>query len=94
MKTHGEQWHANKLEIESSHGFEFSNPDRGLPPKMEYKKAVIYYNTKLFKYWVDKLDSKLTYERKAQVVSALMFGHTETYKQHKELLCNLNQFSH
>lgn len=54
------------------------------PKPMSRKDAAMYYNTKLFAYWMDQLDDKLSILRKKQIVSLFMFGHTDRHKLFKE----------
>jgi ribosomal protein L24 len=55
------------------------------PKPMSKPEAIKYYNIKLFAYWMDKLDDRLSIHRKKQLISAFMFGHTDRYKNFKEL---------
>lgn len=87
MKTHGEKWYENKWRTEQEFGFVDHNEKNRLPQPMERKEAVRYYNTKLFKHWIGKLDDRLSIKRKSEIVSALMFGHTNKYENIKELQC-------
>ena len=78
--THGEAWYKTKqLEGEGKMKDDYTPPSK-LPKPMQREDAAKYYNTKLFAYWMDQLDDRLSIHKKAQIVSALMFGHTEKYK--------------
>ena len=83
--THGEAWYQKKLLIAESHGLDDNEGIKGIPKPLPRKEAGKYYNTKLFAYWMDKLDDRLSIKRKKQLISALMFGHTDRYKHFKEL---------
>lgn len=85
--THGEAWYENKLRTQREKGFKDNNYKANLPKEMEHKEAVRYYNVKLFAYWMNQLDDRLSIKRKAEIVSALMFGHTKKYEHFKELKC-------
>lgn len=45
--------------------------------RMKPEEASKYYNKKLFDYWTKQVDSS----RNKEIVSALMFGHTDAYKK-------------
>jgi len=75
-----EQWSMELVEGEWKQTVYIQNK----PQPMVHKDAVKYYNTKLFAYWMDQLDDRLTLSHKKQIVSALMFGHIDKYKLFKE----------
>jgi len=54
------------------------------PKPMCRKDAVAHYNTKLFAYWMDQLDDRLSILRKKQIIAALMFGHVDKHKLFEE----------
>lgn len=42
-----------------------------------------YYNTKMFAFWMDFLDEKLSLAHKQQIISLFMFGNTDKHKLFK-----------
>lgn len=57
-------------------------------PRMNRKDGCRYYNIKLFNHWLNDYvyNKRATMKQKKELVSALMFGHKDTYKQYKELV--------
>lgn len=90
MKTHGECWFEQKQDVDLSKK-QYDNV-KALPPRMKHEDAVRYYNTKLFAYWIDRLDDQISIERKAKMIGYLMFGdHTrETIFKDKQDECVFN----
>lgn len=82
---HGEAWYLREQSVEMIKGEFVPTLDISIPPPMDREEAGRYYNTKLFAYWMTQLDDRLSIHRKAQIISALMFGHVEKYKHFKEL---------
>jgi len=80
--TYGETWYANKQKLNSMQGLEIDeNFDKiRLPKKMNNADAGKYYNNKLFNYWTTLLSDNLKHIRKKQIISALMFGNIDAYK--------------
>jgi len=73
--TYGEQWYANKLKIENSHGFKLPNLNGSLPAKMKHEDAVNYYNQKLIDYWVQNhVDKKIPEHLRESMVRFYIFG--------------------
>ncbi|MBL4730762.1 MAG: hypothetical protein JKY28_05290 [Sulfurimonas sp.] len=83
--THGEVWFKRKQKADLGIEPERSIKERPLPKPMSRKDAAKYYNTRLFAYWIDYLDDRLSIHRKREIISALMFGHTKNYKNLVEL---------
>lgn len=75
-----EQWSMELVEGEWQQTVHISKKQK----PMSREDAAKYYNTKLFAYWMDQLDDRLSILRKKQIISALMFGHVDKYKQFKE----------
>ncbi len=87
--THGEAWYENKCKLQELETLDAENTINKIeiPPKMNKKDAAKYYNIKLFNHWVYDYEyhERLSIKQKKQIVSALMFGHAEKYKEYKEL---------
>ena len=88
--TYGETRYANKCQLESCKSLELDDADRkiNLPKKMNSTQASRYYNTKLFHHWVHDYEyhKNLSTQRIKELVSALMFGNKDRYKEFEELV--------
>jgi len=85
MKTHGEVWYENKLMLQNAHTLELDEDESKLklPKRMQRKDAFKYYNKKLFKHWTQDydFDKRISEKHIKEIVSALMFGNREKYKE-------------
>jgi hypothetical protein len=87
--THGEAWYENKQalqELETLDAEEAINKIK-LPKKMTNSEASRHYNIKLFHHWVYDYDydKRVTLKQRKELISALMFGNRDKYKQYEEL---------
>ena len=83
--TYGEEWFARKQAVLKNPKLDCETlTDKTLPPRMSREEAGRYYNTKLFAYWMDRLDDNLSIYRKKQIISLFMFGHIDRYKLFKD----------
>jgi len=85
MKTHGEVWYENKLQLQDLDTLDAEKAINKikLPQRMNNEDAAKYYNKKFFNYWVEHLtfeNIKKT-KNKKKAVAMLMFGHhTHTHR--------------
>jgi hypothetical protein len=87
--TYGEAWYENKCLLETSDTLSLEDETKWkLPTKMNNKDASRYYNIKLFNHWVYdyEYDKRATIAQIKELVSALMFGNKDRYKEFEELI--------
>lgn len=85
--THGEAW----FKLKKLSSVDMSSAQAGLgyahlPERMDPKEAVVYYNSKLFKYWRELLDVKEEYKHKALALLMFKTLDAQKIKVQKELL--------
>jgi hypothetical protein len=87
--THGEAWYENKQALQELETLDAEEAMKKikLPQKMSNKEAVRHYNIKLFHHWVYDYEfhKRVSVEQRKEIVSALMFGHKDRYKEIEEL---------
>lgn len=80
--THGEAWFQEESSMELIKGeWVVTDPAGKIPPPLPRKDAVRYYNSKLFDYWLEKLDERIPVKRREKALSLMMFGNPE-YKKY------------
>jgi len=88
--THGEAWYENKLQLQESDTLDLEENVgmiKSLPKRLSKEEALRHYNIKLFNHWVHdyEYNKRLSVKQIKEIVSALMFGHKDRYKEYEEL---------
>lgn len=71
--THGEAWYANKRKIMQGKKLDDDIDKHPLPPRMSRAEARAYYNTKLFRYWLQQLPKTYPLKMRKKMLRYLMF---------------------
>lgn len=82
--THGEAWLIATCEENLDLKKDYQRAPKGLPKPMSRKDAVLYYNTKLFRYWVREMSADIPKTFRVKTLKTMMFGHVENAKLLKE----------
>lgn len=76
--THGECWYQEEQSVQLIKGeWVVTNPVGKIPHPLPRKEALRYYNSKLFKYWLEYIDERTEIVGKAKALSLLMFGNSD-----------------
>ena len=85
--TYGEAHVAEQLSITLEKGMWKKTLNiKDKPDRMSRKDAAKYYNKKLFDHWVNDYayDDRVSIMMRKSIVSSLMFGHKDRYKEFEE----------